>query len=590
MRNEPTMRRSVLLLMTLAAVVLRPAPARACGGFFCNQPNNPFDPPSVVQTGENVLFAVNPDPAPGAPKIEAHIQIYYSGPASKFSWVLPIDAEPTLDVGSDAVFTALDAVTHPKFQVSYHDEGTCKPSLYPPTVDTAGGTKGAAGPAGMVQTNGSVDVSFQGAVGPYDAAVISSTDPQALKAWLADNMYYVSDQASSIIDTYVGESKHFVALRLLNGQDVQSIRPIILRFDAAAPCVPLRLTAIAAVDDMRVNLWVLADRRSVPINYLEIAVNLAKIDWLGSAGNYDKLLKEAADEAGGDAFTAEYAGTARLMDRQLWYDGRYNLPKLRSMTTPPAYLAEIAAEGFARDAKLLALLEKYIPEPASLAAAGVAERTFYNQLSSYWAQDMAEFAPFDPNAMTDELDSTIVMPLENAQGLFDRFPYLTRLATLISPEEMTKDPIFLFNGDLGDVPVVRQADATYECGAMLYSHCDANVRVRLPDGRTLRFAPVTSSSSSSSTATCFGMPSGGYAHGDIDALPSLQAAWQRAESGPGTTVIDKNPVIDKGVGEHNAGISGGCGCSTGGTGFGGAGALAATLALLAVRRRRGPAQ
>src|SRR5262249_26126430 len=262
----------------------------------------------------------------------------------------------------------------------------------------------------------------------------------------------------------------------------------------------------------------------------------------------------------------------------------FNLPKLRAAATPPAYIAELAAQQFPRDAKLLALLEKYIPEPASLVAAGVSERTFYNQLASYWTQNMAQFAPFDPNAFTDELDSTIVTPLATSQGLFDRFPYLTRLATLISPEEMTKDPIFLFNRDLGDVPVLHQADATYECGSMLYSHCDAPVRLRLPDGRTLRLAPLAPTTPT--TTTCYGMPTGGYARGDIDALPSLQAAWQRAESGPGNMVIDKNPVIDKGVGEHNSGLQSGCGCSHGGSGAGGAWAIAALAAWLTLKGRR----
>src|SRR5262249_7017172 len=138
-----------------------------------------------------------------------------------------------------------------------------------------------------------------------------------------------------LIETYVSENKYFVALKLTNGQDTKSIRPIILRFDAQAPCVPLRLTAIAASDDMRVNLWVLAPSRTVPQNYLEITLNMAKLDWLGGGSNYDLLLKQAADEAGGNAFTAEYAGTARIMDGRFYTTGRYNLDLLRQATTPP---------------------------------------------------------------------------------------------------------------------------------------------------------------------------------------------------------------------------------------------------------------
>jgi hypothetical protein len=577
------MRRTWFLALAAVAAAAYPAPARACGGFFCNQPNNPFDPPPVVQSAENVLFAWNPAAEVGSPKLEAHIQIFYSGDAAKFSWVLPVDAAPALDTGSDAVFTSLDAVTKPQFQVAYHDEGTCKQILYPPTFDaTRGGTAPGAAMNGTT-TTGSVDVSFRGAVGPYDAAVIHSTDAQALKQWLTDNGYYVSDQGSSIIDTYVSEGKYFVALRLLNGMDVQSIRPIILRFDGAAPCVPLRLTAIAAQSDMRVNLWVLGAQRTVPTNYLEIEVNQAKIDWLGGGSNYEMLLKQAADEAGGNAFTAEYAGTASVMSRQLWYDGRFNLPKLAAATTPPAYLAELAAENVPRDAKLLALLEKYIPEPQTLIDQGVAERTFYNQISSYWTTNMLDFAPFDSAAATDELNTTVVMPLESAQALFDRFSYLTRLATLISPEEMTKDPIFTFNGDLGDVPAVRQADATYECGDMMFDHCTAPVRLTLPDGTTIRFLPNALPSGS----VCYGAPAS-YARGDLDLLPSLQAAYQRTDSGPGQLVGDNTPMIDKGISDHNGTTMGGCACSLPGSRGAGAGAalLVAGAALLFARRRR----
>ncbi len=50
--------------------------AQACGGLFCNRPPpDPFAPLPVAQNGENVVFAITPDPAGGAPTLEAHIQI-----------------------------------------------------------------------------------------------------------------------------------------------------------------------------------------------------------------------------------------------------------------------------------------------------------------------------------------------------------------------------------------------------------------------------------------------------------------------------------------------------------------------------------
>jgi len=345
--------------------------------------------------------------------------------------------------------------------------------------------------------------------------------------------------------------------------------------------VPLRLTAIAATDDMRVNLWVLAPSRTVPQNYLEITLNWAKLDWLNGAGNYDMLLKQAADEAGGNAFTAEYAGTARIMDNQLSVPGRYNLDALRAATTPPAYLNALAQQNFPRDAALLALLEKYIPEPASLVTMGIDERSFYNQLSYYWSIDQAEFAPFDPLAATAELEATVITPMTQAQALFDGFPYLTRLATFISPIEMNTDPIFIFNPDLGDVPVVRQADAYYECGYMVHSHCDAPLRLQLPGGEVVRLVPAPS------TNPCYGYPTAGYARDDLDKMPSLAVAYQRADSGPGSAVLDRTAAITQAIAAHNAALGAGCGCTAAGGGpVAGAGALLLLAAALTTARLR----
>ena len=74
-----------LVLGGLTAALVPGHRAQACGGFFCNQPSpNPFDPPPVAQTAENVLFAMEKDAA-GVTHLEAHVQIFYAGPADRFS-------------------------------------------------------------------------------------------------------------------------------------------------------------------------------------------------------------------------------------------------------------------------------------------------------------------------------------------------------------------------------------------------------------------------------------------------------------------------------------------------------------------------
>jgi MYXO-CTERM domain-containing protein len=547
----------------LAALATRPAPARACGGFFCDQPGGLLGSLPIAQTGENVLFRVDPT-APAGTSIEAHIQIFYSGPAAQFSWILPVDAAPTLDTGSDSVFTIVSGRTSPSFQLNSTIEGTCRPASYPP--GGVAGATGAGGSGAAVDAGSSVTVLFQGGVGPYDAAVIHGPDATDIEAWLATNGYYVSDQAKSIIETYVSENKYFVALKLMGDQSASAIRPIILRFDAPSPCVPLRLTAIAATSNMRVNVWVLAPSRTVPQNYYEITLNLARLNWFSGGSNYADLLTQAADEAGGNAFITEYAGTARIMDGAIWSAGRVNLDVLRAATTPPAYMAALMQQAVPRDTSLLTFLEKYIPEPASLVASNVSERTFYNQVAYYYSQDPSGFAPFDSVAATDGFQSTIVGPLQEAQTLFDNAPYLTRLATFISPPQMTKDPLFLFNSDLGDVSNTQTAQAVYQCGNQQYTMCDAPVRLTLPDGTVEQMAANPPGSS----PYCY-YTTARTAPAPVLNSPALAVAWQRRAVGTGVVVTDNSAMIAAAVkaGNANPGVSGTGGA--GGTGAGGTG-------------------
>src|SRR5262249_4164522 len=149
----------------------------------------------------------------------------------------------------------------------YLTDGTC---IEPPHQGgfPSGGTGNSSFGTGAAGTNGAalppsdnVQVSFRGAVGPFDAAVIKSDDPTALKTWLTTNGYVVTDAASGLIDAYVRENKYFVALKLLNGVGVSQIQPIVLTFKGTEACVPLRLTAIAANPDMPVLVWVLGQTR-----------------------------------------------------------------------------------------------------------------------------------------------------------------------------------------------------------------------------------------------------------------------------------------------------------------------------------------
>jgi hypothetical protein len=574
--------------------------AVACGGLFCNQPVNLFGPPPVAQTAENVLFAMERAPN-GQMRLEAHVQIFYAGDADKFSWVVPVDSMPSLDVGTNQLFGALLPVTQPTFGVRWRQEGSCKsPSAAGAGGSGGGGSGGAGGSAGNGAAIGpltpGVDVTFRGDVGPYDASVLRATDPsdpKGLKQWLKDNGYYLPPQADRIIDQYVLESKFFVAIKLISGKGINEIQPLVMRFEGPGPCVPLRLTAIAAINDLRVNLWVLAERRVVPRNFFEIRVNQARIDWLRGGANYEQLVKQAANEAGGNAFVTDYVGSPERVAGQL-LPGRYDLTRLAAVANPPAAITEILVQGISRDGTLFEILRKHIPEPEVLKKMNIDERTFYNQLSFYWQRYQADFAPFSGAAFAADIDAKIVQPLVKARALVERFPKLTRLSTYISPEEMNIDPLFMMNDTLPDVPTAHVADAVAMCGQQQYTFCDAPVRLELPDGQKLYFQARTGPS------FCV-TPS--VNRGFLDRMPALEVAWQRDESGPGAVRFDNGATISAEIFVHNLGNRPAMpeepppiapeprrsyrngGCSFGGP-AGGALLLGLGALILAIRRRR----
>src|SRR6185436_16112563 len=108
----------------------------------------------------------------------------------------------------------------PTFTTQIRTEGTCRGGGGASIGCGGGSAESSAGPRGNFdggQAGSPVDVSFHGNVGPFDAAVVRSTDATALETWLTEHMYFVTPEASKIIQTYVAKGTYFVALRLQSG-------------------------------------------------------------------------------------------------------------------------------------------------------------------------------------------------------------------------------------------------------------------------------------------------------------------------------------------------------------------------------------
>lgn len=494
--------RSSLIALILSLVLLgNHQRAQACGGFFCSTaPMN--------QAAERILFVAEEG------RITTHVQLQYRGSAADFAWILPVPAVPELSVSHNELFNQLQQLTQPAFVLEWAEpgEGDCgfwaRGPLWAATVESG---------------SGEVEVASQQRVGPYESAVISSTNPRAIVSWLKNSGYQLGEMGEELLAPYVDEGMFFLALRLAPDRELGDLQPIALSYPAQKPMIPIKLTAVATQPNLPVQVWILGEYRAIPENYLHARINEARIDWFnswgfggigpigGGTGNYDQVVTEAMDEAGGRAFVTDYAGPSRIMESTLYQEGRYDLERLRQLKDPAEFVDELLAQGFPRDNQIQALLRRHLPIPQAVRDEGFLNVVFGGDREAYqqavdggWFQPEAAFynniraygeylagQPFDPEAFADELEAVVVEPLRRAQDLFAQHPYLTRLYTTLSAQEMTVDPVFSFNPDLPEVANVRTAKARWECpakeGEVLPE--EAELVITLKDGREIRSRP-----------------------------------------------------------------------------------------------------
>ncbi len=434
----------VVLSFTMFAMSLSGVSrAIACGGFFCQLV--PID-----QAGEQIVFRVDGN------DVTAMVLIQYVGDAQDFSWVVPVPGIPELSVGSDAVFTALESSTRPQFVLETIGQ-RC-----PSDEDVFFGGNSSDSAEDGAGGDG-VNVVERLAVGPFDVEIVSSDDAAALTTWLNSNGYDLTDRGEELIEPYVTEGMNFVALKLQQNQGVGDIEPLIMKYQTENATIPIRLTAVAAQEDMGVLVWLLGQARAVPLNYLHVTPNYTRLNWYSGTFNayasYQGLITAAMDEAGGQGFATDYAGAD--------YDADASLPLVASYTDELVFLANIDDDAefiadlsntfvFPQD-KVLAILGRELPLPDG-------EDVFIYNVPELLNESFTEEELADARAkIIVQINETIVTPLEEALAVFDGMPYMTRMYTTLSADEMTLDPSFSFNPDLDGQPLIRQATMNVDC-------------------------------------------------------------------------------------------------------------------------------
>lgn len=577
------------LLASAAAIaaLLSPARASACGGTFCEAPSPAVPAPMPVeQRGENILFSVRNG------RVEAHIQIQYTGDPRYFGWVIPVPKVPSFRVGSQALFSALLSASVPTFDrngatvrddcgadssSSSSDGGGCGSSGSDASDDSF--TPSAAGTSpekGNTQQPGEPEVDKQ-RVGAFEVAVLTGGTVEGVTSWLQSNGLQVDAKADPVLQDYLASGHVFVAVKLAAGVGLDEIHPIIVEYEGVEPCIPLKLTAIAAKEDMAIRALFLGEGRWVSDNYKHVVPNDALFDWVNLGSNYAAVVARAVDAEGtqGRAFVTEFAGRPTLTAAQR---ARISDPKWSSAPFVGAQATKVvsllngqglmscssSASCVANHPLVLPLLRRWLPTPA-----GLSEAQYYAGLAVY-----AKSTPFMGAEFAADLDAEVIEPGAHALALIDGATTLTRLATAISPAEMTIDPTFIERTDLPAVSAARSAAA--------HVTCDGKRGLVLPSGREV-FDP------------------GSGAWPSLPA-PAAERVEQHSPTGQAVVLADRKAEIDAAVADYDAAqgwppprrldvvdgaSSGGCAAAAvrGGRGFAW-GVLLAAVAL-AARRRRG---
>ncbi len=308
------MRRTLLFADLLLVLSVAASPVFGDGGYFPSRWES--ETTDLAQTRQDVLLAIYNDPVDGAPQVTYVLRSAYTGQAEEFAWVVPVPDTPTDVVAhfDDELFFSLSNLTKPVFTIIEEQPPGYGTGCACGAMPTA--RLGGAGGDLQAEDNG-VHVEDQGQAGIFEWAALTSTGSGALLDWLNENDYAVPAEAGDILDDYIQQGRHFLALRVSEPDDVQEnyygqteIPPIQFTCQTSERFYPMVISQVSAADETEVVVYVLADHRAEAANLPNVAIDPAAVEYdpaSVSQTNYEALLTQAIADHQGLALVTEYA-------------------------------------------------------------------------------------------------------------------------------------------------------------------------------------------------------------------------------------------------------------------------------------------
>ncbi|MBK8256292.1 MAG: DUF2330 domain-containing protein [Polyangiaceae bacterium] len=114
-----------------------------------------------------------------------------------------------------------------------------------------------------------------------------------------------------------------MALKLVPGQGVNSMKPVRITTPGAAPALPLRMVAAGTGEVTPIILWVFGDGRYEPSNFPHFTISEDELywDWTAQKSNYSSLRDAKFTASNGFGWLTEYAMPS---DQWMFYSLEYD--------------------------------------------------------------------------------------------------------------------------------------------------------------------------------------------------------------------------------------------------------------------------
>jgi hypothetical protein len=296
--------RSTLVICTVAAFLGTAAPAPADGGMFYTE----GQAADLAQTRQEALLAVH------GTEVTYVLRTRYSAQAGELAWVLPVPATPTDVVAheDDTLFRQLHDLTRPRFVViqGFRPVGGCGCGAAP-LANGGGGVESEL-----------VVVEASGQAGIFDWSALTATGGTAILDWLNDNGFSVPASAEVVLDSYIQQDMHFLAIRVREADDLSTngtrdVPPIQFTVQTARRFYPMTISQISAANEVEVLIYVVADHRAEAINLPNGEIDPLSLIFdpeSDSQTNYESLFAETLTDLGGLALITEYAAHYLVAD------------------------------------------------------------------------------------------------------------------------------------------------------------------------------------------------------------------------------------------------------------------------------------